>query len=94
MMIDLAEQFMQDKDILLNLYLGAIINLETLQYNFEADDLQNGFSAYRRNFNSELISPATRNVDKIIKFKFMYTNDSNVISKHKYSDIFTMLQLE
>ena len=92
MMIDLAEQFMQDKDTLLNLYLDAIINLETLQYDFEADDLQNRFGAYRRNFNSELVSPAARNVDKIIKFKCMYTNDLNVISKHKYSDIFTMLQ--
>ena len=43
MMIDLAEQFMQDKDTLLNLYLDAIIDLETLQYKFEADDLQNRF---------------------------------------------------
>lgn len=61
--MNLAEQFMHDKETLLELYLDVITKLK---YDFKADDIDNGFGAYRRYFNSDLISPTAHTVGRII----------------------------
>ena len=65
-MFTFAEQFHHDKRTLLTLYLVAVRNLEEIQEDFEKDDLVNGIGSYRRQFGSNLLTPAVQKVGSVV----------------------------
>lgn len=102
-MSQIIEQYF-DKETIIDSYLDAIRGLENMKFDFDNDDMLNGFGAIRKQFGSDLLTPAIRRVgliitpvveriEKCIKDVFTRIHEYTVIIRRSHASLVSSLNL-